>query len=118
MLIKRISDVPATPVQMEGAKNVNVRVLFGPKDEAPTVAMRQFELEAGGHTPHHAHPFEHQVVVMQGGLKVVTDQGDIPLAVGDVLMVLPDEKHQFQNASETEVAKMLCIIPIEYQKNG
>jgi len=117
MLIKRIDDVPAVAVEMEGAQNVNVRVLFGPNDEAPTFALRQFELGLGGCTPLHSHPFEHQVVVMQGSLKIVSEQGEIPLTVGDVVMVLPGEKHQFQNASESEVAKMLCIIPVQYQNN-
>ena len=39
MQIKKIQDVPATEVEMEGAKGVKVRVLFGPKDGVPTFAM-------------------------------------------------------------------------------
>ena len=63
MIIKTISDVAASPVQMEGAKNVSVRVVFGPADKAPTFAMRVFELDAGGHTPFHTHAFEHEVMI-------------------------------------------------------
>ena len=43
MLIKKPSDVAVEPVQMEDAKGVTVQVLLGPKDSAPTFAMRLFE---------------------------------------------------------------------------
>ena len=69
MLVKKIEDVPAAQVQMEGAKNVTVRVLFGPDDNAPTFAMRLVEIDADGHTPFHAHPFEHEVFVLKGEAK-------------------------------------------------
>lgn len=116
MLSKKIAQVPAAPVELAGAKDVKVRVLFGPKDQAPTFALRQFELEGGGCTPYHEHPFEHEVVVMEGALAVVTKEGQTPITVGDVVMVSPGEKHQFKNTSADQPAKMLCIVPVEYQK--
>lgn len=116
MIIKNIHDVPAVPVEMEGAQDVSVRVLFGPKDNAPTFALRQFELAGGGCTPFHAHPFEHEVVVMQGNIDLVQEDGETPITVGDVVLVAPDEKHRFRNTSDAEPAKMLCIVPVEYQK--
>ena len=54
MLIKRITDVGAVPVEMEGAEGASVRVIFGPADEAPNFAMRVFELAKSGHTPYYA----------------------------------------------------------------
>ena len=116
MIIKKINNVPALPVEMEGAQDVSVRVLFGPKDNAPTFALRQFELAPGGCTPFHNHPFEHEVVVMQGNIDLVREDGETPIAVGDVVLVNPDEKHRFRNASDAETARMLCIVPVEYQK--
>ena len=116
MLVKKINDVPAVPVEMEGARDVSVRVLFGPQDNAPTFALRQFEIAVGGCTPYHAHPFEHEVVVMQGKIDLVREDGETPITVGDVELVPPYEKHQFRNASDDELAKMLCIVPVEYQK--
>ena len=73
MLIKKIKDVPAVPVEMEGARDVKVRVLFGPDDNAPTFAMRVFELDKAGHTPYHSHPFEHEVIVLNGQILAVTE---------------------------------------------
>lgn len=116
MLIKKINDVPAQDVNMEGAKDVKVRVLLGPKDNAPTFAMRLFELAPGGHTPFHTHPYEHEVIVLEGDVVAVTETGENPVSQGNVLLVVPDEKHQFQNRSDTKIAKMICLIPVEYQK--
>ena len=116
MIIKNTKDVPVVKVEMDGVKDVSVRVLFGPADKAPTFAMRQFEIEKGGHTPLHTHPFEHEVVILQGQIAVVSQDGETATAPGDVVMVMPNEKHQFKNMSDTEPAKMLCLVPIEFQK--
>lgn len=116
MLIKKINDVPAQDVKMDGAKDVKVRVLFGPADGAPTFAMRVFELAPGGHTPFHTHPFEHEVMALDGDIAVVTEAGDKPLAQGDVVLVAPDEKHQFKNLSPTKSTRFMCLVPIAYQK--
>ena len=101
---------------MDGAEGVTVRVIFGPADDAPTFAMRLFELAPAGHTPFHAHPFEHEVIVMAGELRLVSENGQRPLAPGHTVMVHADEKHQFRNASDQQAARMMCLVPIEHQK--
>lgn len=116
MLIKKISDVPPQDVKMDGAKDVKVRVLFGPADNAPTFAMRIFELAPGGHTPFHTHPFEHEVVILDGDIAVVTESGDHLVEKSDVVLVPPDEKHQFKNRSNAKPARFMCLVPIAYQK--
>ena len=116
MLVKKIKDVPAVPVEMEGVKDVNVRVIFGPKDEAPNFAMRVFDIAEAGHTPYHSHPFEHEVIILAGEVMVVTENDKTPLSVGDAVMVMPDEVHQFRNTSETNPASMACLVPVQYQK--
>ncbi len=116
MLIKNIQDVPAQPVQMEGAKNVQVRVIYGPKDNAPTFAMRVFDLAPGGHTPCHEHPFEHEVLILDGDIAVHSPNGPRPLKKHDTLLVAPNETHQFKNLSETQPARFMCLVPIAYQK--
>lgn len=116
MIIKNIQQVPAAPVVMEGAKEVSVRVLIGPKDNAPTFAMRLFELAPGGHTPFHTHNFEHEVIILDGDITVVTPQGPTSVKKGDVLLVAANEEHQFKNASSTTSAQFICLVPIAYQK--
>ena len=116
MLMKTIQAVPAKPVDMDGAKDVTMRVIFGPADNAPTFAMRLFEIGPVGHTPFHTHPFEHQAIVMTGSISLLTDQGETPLSPGQVVMVSPNEKHQFRNASSDQPASIICLVPIEFQK--
>ena len=116
MIIKNIDQVPLQDVNMEGAKDVKVRVLFGPADNAPTFAMRVFEMAPGGHTPWHTHSFEHEAMLLDGDIAVVTEAGDRPLQKGDVLLLLPDEKHRFKNLSNTRDARFMCLVPIAYQK--
>lgn len=116
MIIKYLEEVPAEPVQMEGAKDVKVRVIFGPKDKAPTFAMRLFEVGPGGHTPYHQHDFEHEVLVLAGDVAVVTSEGPVSLKVNDALLIAANEVHQFRNLSHSVPARFLCLVPIANQK--
>lgn len=116
MIIKKMTDVPPQDVKMDGAANVKVRVLLGPSDHAPTFAMRLFELAPGGHTPFHSHPFEHEVVVLEGDIAAVDESGSHPVQKGEVLLVMPNEKHQFVNRSGVNSARFLCMVPAAYQK--
>ena len=116
MLIKKPCDVVVEPVQMEGASGVTVQVLLGPKDNIPTFAMRLFEVAPGGHTPYHNHPFEHEVIIMSGQVAIVVSDNTYPLDVGDVILVEPNEVHQFRNLSDVDSAKFICLVPKKYQK--
>jgi len=115
MIIKHPEQVQQMPVDMEGAVGASVQVLLGPADHAPTMAMRIFELAPQGHTPYHAHAFEHEVMILDGDLAVVTPEGDIPVKPGDVMLIMPDEMHQFKNCSSTQKARFMCLVPIAYQ---
>ena len=115
MIIKNPKDVPAVDVEMEGVKDARVQVLFGPHDNAPTFAMRIFTLGPGGHTPYHDHPFEHEVMILNGQLGVTTPDSVIPVHPGDVLLIHPGETHQFQNLSITDTAEFMCLVPIAHQ---
>lgn len=115
MIIKDPNDVPRTPVAMEGAKDVQVRVLLGPADGAPTFAMRIFDVAPSGHTPYHDHDFEHEVVILSGDVAIVSAEGERPVKPGDVALITPGESHQFKNRSQTEPASFMCLVPIAYQ---
>jgi quercetin dioxygenase-like cupin family protein len=115
MIIKKPAQVPAKPVDMEGVKDVKVQVVFGPDDQAPSFAMRIFELAGGGHTPYHEHDFEHEVMILQGDVVVVTPEKEIPVVQGDMILILPGETHQFKNCSDSTPARFMCLVPIAYQ---
>ncbi len=113
--VKRLAETPAKDVS-DGKEIVGVQkqVLVGPGDGAPTFAIRRFVLSPGGHTPAHAHPFEHGVVVLRGEGVVVTPNGPLPLGEGTAVFVPPGEHHQFRNTGSGPL-EFLCVIPVAYE---
>lgn len=110
MRIQNYEEVENNQVAMEGASGCQVRWLVGEQDKAPNFAMRQFEVEPGGHTPKHFHPYEHEVFVLKGNGVILDGDVERPLAEGDVVYVAPDDVHQFRNTG-TEPMQFLCLIP-------
>lgn len=110
MKVNHYESVASNPVEMEGASGCSVRWLLGEKDGTPTFAMRQFTVDAGGYTPKHSHPYEHEVFVLEGEGTVFEDDQARPLKSGDVVFVAPNEIHQFRNTGNQPL-KFLCLIP-------
>jgi quercetin dioxygenase-like cupin family protein len=110
MKICHNKEVENVPVTMEGSHGCNVRWLVGEKDGAPNFAMRQFEVAPGGYTPRHFHPYEHEIFVLEGNGEVIDGSTPRSLKAGDVVLVQPDEVHQFRNTGNAPF-KFLCLIP-------
>lgn len=110
MKIKPIHEHPQNDVTMDGADKVRMRMLIGPDDGAGVFHMRHFEVAPGGHSPHHSHNYEHEVLILKGRGIVKSEQGDRPCQPGDVVWVPPNEKHQFQSVGD-EPLEFICLIP-------
>ncbi|MBI1900857.1 MAG: cupin domain-containing protein [Planctomycetia bacterium] len=110
MKVQNSQSVPSQPVDMPGASGCTVRWLVGEKDGAPNFAMRQFEVAAGGFTPKHSHPYEHEVFVLEGQGVVLEGDQQHPLQAGDVVFVAPNDVHQFRNTGRGPL-KFLCFVP-------
>ncbi len=110
MKVTHFNDIPLENVDVDGAIHTKIRWLISHKDEAPNFAMRMFEVEADGHTPFHAHTWEHEVFVLQGNGVLVTENGEIPFQPWDVIYVEPHLKHQFKNTDDT-IMRFLCVVP-------
>ena len=110
MQVKHYEQTPQQPVRMEGSHGCRVRFLVGQAEGAPNFALRQFEVEPGGHTPRHSHPYEHEVFVLAGEGEVLCDNTPHPLRPGVVVFVKSDEIHQFRNTGG-EPLKFLCLVP-------
>jgi len=111
MKIEKSSNISKSPVEIDGAKDVEIRWLISEKDGAKNFAMRMFELQPGGHTPLHTHPQEHEVFVLEGQGTFVFEGQEHPFGAEYVVFVPPNTEHRFMNTGET-VLRMLCIIPI------
>jgi len=110
MKVQSIDSHQQNQVEMEGAEGAKMRMLIGPGDGAGNFHMRQFEIASGGHTPHHQHDYEHEILVLEGRGVARSEQGDRPFKAGDVIFVPANEMHQFQNTG-ADPLKFICLIP-------
>ena len=110
MRISQVEAVELVPVEMPGSKGCQVRWLIGENVDAPNFAMREFEVEKGGHTPKHSHPYEHEVYILEGDGIILENDTPHQIKAGDTIYVAPDEVHQFQNNGNGKL-KFLCLVP-------
>ena len=103
-------EVAAEHVYPDAPSKVVKRNLVTYRDDAPNFGMRLFEVEAGGATDHHQHPWEHEVFIVSGDGHLLTDDGLKPFAEGQAVFVPPKAMHQFQNTG-TAPLQFLCMIP-------
>lgn len=104
------TDVPAQ-VFGDDAPGVTIRwVIDEDHDGAPNYALRVIEVAPGGHTPDHAHPYEHENYVVEGQGRVLL--GDVwrEVGPGSVIFVPAGLQHQYVNTGETTF-RFLCGIP-------
>ncbi|NLW34094.1 cupin domain-containing protein [Syntrophorhabdus aromaticivorans] len=116
MKITNLYEAEKIDLRMEGAKNVQKQLPISARDGSPIFSFRVFTVHPGGHTPFHAHPFEHLNYIMAGRGAVVSETGEEhPLEAGDFILVLPNEKHQYKNTSGSGPFVMICAVPKEYE---
>lgn len=94
----------------EGAEGVTVRWLLTKEKGADNFYMRLFEMEPGGHTPLHNHPWEHEVLILKGSGTVSASGEKTEFYEGDVILLPSGEEHQFRNTGKDTV-RFLCLIP-------
>jgi len=104
------TEVKAEKAAEEGASSVTVRWLITKEMGAPNFAMRLFEVEPGGHSPLHTHPWEHEVFILEGEGVLVGENKEAKFGPGDAVFVTSNEKHQFRNRGK-KTLKFLCMVP-------
>jgi quercetin dioxygenase-like cupin family protein len=107
--VRDFREVEAQPA-VEG---VTMRVVIGPEEGAPHFNMRVFEVQAGYHTPHHSHWWEHEIFVLSGEGVFKTDQGDLPVGHGSTIYVPGGEMHQLRNTGDG-LLRFICLVPQEW----
>lgn len=112
MKIEHNKGVKLEDVKIEGARGVKVRWLITREDGAPNFAMRIFEIEPGGNTPYHVHPYEHEVFVLQGKGMLKFEEKEYPFEEGYIIFVDPQKRHGFYNTGNSTL-KFICLIPHE-----
>jgi len=110
MKIEKSSNITKSPVDIEGAKDVDIRWLIAKTDGAENFALRMFELQPGGYTPLHTHPHEHEVFIVEGSGVFVFEGKEHPFNSEYVIFVPGGKEHCFKNTGDS-VLRFLCIIP-------
>ena len=112
MVVGRVENVAPAEILEQGIKGVGMKVVISDMDGAPNFVMRVFEIEPGGHTPYHTHDWEHEVYVLEGDAVAVSKDGEASIGPGSVLLVEPNEIHNFKNTGDKPFV-FLCMIPLQ-----
>ena len=86
-------------------------------DGAPVYALRMVEIDPGGHSPHHRHPYEHENFVVEGRGRVFISGQWHELKPGDVVFVPSNVEHEYANAGDATF-KFLCGSPVTKLREG
>lgn len=109
--VVRYTDVPAQTFGPE-APGTSIRWLIDDDhDGAPIYALRMIEVEPGGHTPRHSHPYEHENFVVAGQGRVLVNGEWRAVQAGDVIFVPGEMEHTYENTGDTPF-RFLCGIPV------
>lgn len=113
MKIIKLSDVPTSPIEMEGVKNLTKQTPIGIADGTPGYSFRVFTISKDGHTPYHIHPYEHLNYVIAGKGAIKNEAGEeTPIETGYFSLIMPDEKHQYLNKGDEDLV-VICAVPKE-----
>ena len=111
-----LETIKRSPVDMAGAEKVSKQIPISKADGAPTFSFRVFTIEPGGHTPFHEHNSEHENYIIEGNGVIAARNGEeYEVKKGDFALILPGEKHQYKNKSQSKSLVMICAVPKEYE---
>ena len=110
MKVIKYIDAPSKTFDSEVVKGVRARVVIGKDDGALKFCMRVFEIDKGGFTPKHAHPWEHEIFIHQGQGQVYQNGAWIAVETNSVVFIPGDEEHQIKNTGESTLV-FVCLIP-------
>lgn len=110
MKIKKYAEIAPTIFDKEPAKGVAGRVVIGKDDGAGNFCMRVFEIAPGGHTPKHAHPWEHEMFIHAGVGEIYGNGKWNPIEAGNAMFMPPNEEHCVRNTGK-ELLILVCLIP-------
>lgn len=107
MKVKRYKEVELK----KKAKGASIRWLLTNRDGMTDMSMRVIEIEPGGQTPLHSHPWEHQVFILKGSGRIVAEGETQAFGPGYAIFVGSNEGHIFHNGSD-ETMEFVCMIPV------
>ena len=110
MKLIKYTDIKPTNFDNGPARGVAARVVIGKADGAANFCMRVFEIAPGGHTPKHAHDWEHEMYVHSGAGEVYGNGQWQPMKAGNALFIPGHEEHQMRNTGK-DLLVVVCLVP-------
>ena len=107
--IEKTIETDVTPDDMAANGRVTVRWMLGEPEGANNYEMRYFSLQGEVSTEWHTHDWEHEVFVVKGKGKIISENGEKDLEPGDAVYVPPGEQHHF--VSRGELFDFICVVP-------
>lgn len=115
MIISNEDQVKAVEVTNPESLHATMKVLVGKEEGWDDYVMRLFELQVGGYSPKHSHPWPHINYILEGEGTIFQNGKEIPVAKGSFAYLPKDEVHQFKNTGKG-IFRFICIVPREGHK--
>jgi quercetin dioxygenase-like cupin family protein len=112
MIIGHEKDVLGITMNSPDVKGAVMKALIGPDEGWQDHVMRVVELESGGYSPKHAHPWPHINYVLEGSGALYFEGKDNPVAAGSYAYVPAGQEHQYKNTGDG-IFRFICIVPKE-----
>ncbi|MBN1955899.1 MAG: cupin domain-containing protein [Anaerolineae bacterium] len=106
MLSKDFHNVQLEPV----AEDKGIRWVIGRPEGAPNFAMRVIEFQPGAVFETHQHPYEHEIMVIEGQGVAHGAEGEVEMRPGIALYIPPNEPHGYRNTGDG-LLRFICVIP-------
>ncbi len=82
------------------------------EDNPPTCVVNYQVIEPGKTSPHHLHPWEHEVYILEGSGVLVCDGKEYPVKEGDGIFIPGNVDHYTLNNRRSGVIRRLEVNPI------
>jgi len=115
MFVGNINDLEGKVITSPEAKDSLMKVLISPKEGWNGYVMRVIEVNKGGYTPKHSHPWPHINYVIEGTGQLLIDDKFHSVISGAYAYVPSNTVHQFKNVGG-DIFKFICIVPEEGHK--
>lgn len=115
MPVGHVNELESKEIVSPLAKQAKMKVLVGTQEGWDNHVMRVLEVEAGGFSPRHQHPWPHINYVLEGEGTLFLNGIENPIKAGSYAFIPSNELHQFQNTSQSTL-KFICIVPTEGHK--
>jgi quercetin dioxygenase-like cupin family protein len=87
-------------------------------DNPPTCTMSYAELNDGETSPHHIHPWEHEVYIPQGSGTLFCDGKEFPIKEGDGFLIPPNVDHYMLNNGGQGIMARVEVNPLVATQSG